>query len=75
MTTAGNGNHSCGIRKGLLDRGWVQNPEHNSIHFDLKWAVSSLDIDFKALWGGQVVNHFGKATCITTKVRVWGVAR
>ena len=32
----GSGAHSAGIRQGLLERGWVENTDHNSLFFDLK---------------------------------------
>ena len=62
------GVHSTGIRAGLLARGWYENPEKNSPHFELKWAVSSNDIDHLVLRPGQVVNHYKQAATITTKV-------
>eukprot|EP00798_Chlamydomonas_sp_ICE-L_P017105 gene17105-23404_t len=54
--------------QGLLERGWCENSDHCSPHFDLKWAVAASDINKETLWHSQIVNHFGKATCITTKV-------
>lgn len=65
---SGSGNHSSGIREGLLSRGWVENPEHNSNIFDLKWSIKNSEIDHSALWTGQMVNHFDDAACITTKI-------
>jgi len=55
-------------RQGLLQRGWLENPDHNSAFFDLKWAVRSVDIDHAALLAGQIVNHFVMGVRLTTKV-------
>ena len=68
-TISGTGKHSLGIRAGLEARGWVENPENNSPHFDFKWASNPLDIDHGSLWPGQIVNHYSQAWNITTKVR------
>jgi hypothetical protein len=65
---AGTGQHSNGIRQGLLRRGWVENPDHDSPLFHFKWAVKCADIDHGNLASGQLVNHFARAACITTKV-------
>ena len=65
---SGTGKHSHGIRAGLEARGWFENPEHNSPHFEFKWASNPLDIDHGVLWQGQVVNHYSQAWNITTKV-------
>ncbi|GIL58818.1 hypothetical protein Vafri_13801 [Volvox africanus] len=64
---AGTGNHSQGIRAGLLARGWYENPDRNSPFFDFKWAANPLDINHDTLWPGQIVNHFRHSTCLTTK--------
>lgn len=63
------GTHSYqGIREALLERGWREHREEESMIFDLKWTVKTTDIAFKALNKDQVVNHFAKNSCITTKV-------
>ncbi|KAG2454764.1 hypothetical protein HYH02_000599 [Chlamydomonas schloesseri] len=64
---SGTGNHSHGIRAGLVARGWYENPEHNSPFFDYKWSSNPLDIAHEQLWPGQTVNHFKNAQCLTTK--------
>jgi len=37
------------LRQGLLNRGWVENPDVYSPCFDLKWACKVADIDFARL--------------------------
>jgi hypothetical protein len=46
----------------------VENPDHDSPLFHFKWAVKCADIDHGSLAAGQLVNHFARAACITTKV-------
>merc|ERR1719171_825935 len=55
------------MRDALLRRGWVQNPDEASRHFDLKWARAAL-IDHDNLLTGQIVNHYDRCREITTKV-------
>lgn len=40
------------IRKGLLQRGWVENTEVGSVCFDLRWTCKLMDIDFARLEEG-----------------------
>jgi tubulin monoglycylase TTLL3/8 len=56
------------IKKALKSRGWVENKDANSPCFDFKWTLKSKDIDHNAINDNQLVNHFNKATSITTKV-------
>ena len=56
------------LKKALRKRGWVENKDPDSPCFDLKWTLRSKDIDHNALKPGQLVNHFPKASAITTKV-------
>jgi tubulin monoglycylase TTLL3/8 len=56
------------LKKALLRRGWVQNPDNNSSCYDLKWTLKAKDIDHNKLQDFQIVNHFEKNTSITTKV-------
>lgn len=56
------------IKKALKKRGWVQNKDHESPCFDLKWVLKSKDINHNTLNDSQLVNHFNKAAAITTKV-------
>ena len=46
------------MRKGLLDRGWVENEDVWSPFFDLKWTTKIQDINFSHLSSDQIVNHF-----------------
>jgi tubulin monoglycylase TTLL3/8 len=56
------------LRNALLQRGWFENKNFNSNCFDLKWCLKAKEIDHSNLKEGQIVNHFAKATSITTKV-------
>jgi len=56
------------LKKSLRKRGWVENKDVNSPCFDFKWTLKSNDIDHNALTNDQLVNHFPKASTITTKV-------
>eukprot|EP01017_Pseudomicrothorax_dubius_P040157 TRINITY_DN6245_c0_g2_i2.p1 TRINITY_DN6245_c0_g2~~TRINITY_DN6245_c0_g2_i2.p1 ORF type:complete len:778 (-),score=219.61 TRINITY_DN6245_c0_g2_i2:841-3174(-) len=56
------------LKNALDSRGWVENPDSNSVCFDLKWTLMSRDIEYDSLNDSQVVNHFEKNTAITTKV-------
>jgi hypothetical protein len=38
-------------------------------HLTITPTARLQDINYDQLWPAQVINHFGKATCITTKVR------
>lgn len=57
-----------GIRDALIDRGWKEHKEEDSLLFDLKWTVKTTDIPFKALNRDQIVNHFQRNGNLTTKV-------
>lgn len=37
------------LKKALLKRGWVENPDHRSPCYDLKFTLMSKDIDYHAL--------------------------
>ncbi len=64
----GAGNAYQAIREALLERGWREHREDESLVFDLKWTVKTSDIPFKALDREQIVNHFARNGCVTTKV-------
>ncbi|RYG42114.1 hypothetical protein EON68_02250 [archaeon] len=55
------------IRDALVARGWKQNPDKESPHFDMKWTLKSNEISHGALLAAQYANHCQRATCITTK--------
>jgi hypothetical protein len=56
------------IKEELVKRGWVENPDFEDCVFDAKFVLKTSDIEYKALRREQVVNHFSKASAITTKV-------
>ena len=56
------------VKRALKQRGWVENKQIDSPCFDLKWTLRTKDIDTNHLQSHQIVNHFAKATSITTKV-------
>lgn len=56
------------IKKALKQRGWVENKDPTSPCFDFKWTLKTKDIDHNLINDSQLVNHFNKATSITTKV-------
>ena len=56
------------IKRALKQRGWVENKDVESPCFNLKWTLKTKDIDHNNLESYQIVNHFNKATSITTKV-------
>lgn len=55
------------IKRALEERGWIENPDYESSCFHFKFTLRSKDIDYSSLNENQIVNHFGKATTITTK--------
>lgn len=55
------------FRDALLARGWFQNMEKDSRHFDLKWGMAG-DIEHDRLRPTQIVNHFDRCRDLTTKV-------
>jgi len=56
------------VKRALKKRGWVENKQVDSPCFDLKYTLRTKDIDTNNLQSHQIVNHFAKATSITTKV-------
>jgi tubulin monoglycylase TTLL3/8 len=56
------------VKEELIKRGWVENPDFEDCVFDAKFVLKTSDIEYKALRREQVVNHFSKASAITTKV-------
>lgn len=55
------------FRDALLKRGWFQNPDKESRHFDLKWGMAN-DIEHERLQPHQIVNHFDRCRDLTTKI-------
>lgn len=56
------------IKECLLERGWVENPHFESNCFHFKYTLKSRDLNLHELNDTQIVNHFSKASNITTKV-------
>ena len=55
------------VRKALLRRGWFENEDKESPCFDLKWTLKTKDVRADELKDYQIVNHFAKSACFTTK--------
>jgi tubulin monoglycylase TTLL3/8 len=55
------------LREAFEDRGWVENPDVFSPFFDVKWTTKLYDIDYQNLEDWQIVNHFDKNQCLTSK--------
>lgn len=60
------------MRRALLDRGWVENPDYFSPCFDFKWTCKVQDVDYENLLDFQVVNHFDNNQVFTSK---YGLSR
>lgn len=56
------------IKNALTRRGWVENPHFTSTCFHLKYSLRTRDVNTTELADYQIVNHFAKASNITTKV-------
>jgi len=55
------------VRRALDKRGWIENPDPQSLCFDLRWTIKSKEKDIQHLEDYQIVNHFEKNSSITTK--------
>jgi len=55
------------FKDAMLRRGWFENEDKDSRHFDLKWAMASM-MDHGHVLDFQGVNHFDGNREITTKV-------
>ena len=55
------------VRQHLLGLGWYENPEMNSLAFDLKWTLRARDVVSSRVYGNllphQVINHY--KVCLT----------
>ena len=58
------------LKDALKARGWIENPNANSLRFDFKWTLKIKDIEYNKLKDNQIVNHFEKNSCLTSKVGV-----
>jgi len=56
------------IRKSLLKIGWIENKDQESYCFHFKFTLKGSQIPFKMLQKYQIVNHFQKVQCLTTKI-------
>ncbi|KRX02317.1 hypothetical protein PPERSA_09934 [Pseudocohnilembus persalinus] len=45
------------LRKQLIELGWYENPDKDSLYFDLKWTLRTKDIDFGLALDCQFINH------------------
>jgi len=55
------------FRNALIERGWVENTDKNSLFYDLKWTTKVKDIKFETVKPAQLVNHFNNNACLTSK--------
>jgi hypothetical protein len=55
------------VKRGLEERGWVENPDIYSPCFDFKWTCKVIDINYENLKENQIVNHFDNNQCCTSK--------
>jgi hypothetical protein len=58
------------MRKALLNRGWQENQDQESLFFDFKCSLSTRNIEHDKLEKFQVVNHFENSGEITRKGRL-----
>jgi tubulin monoglycylase TTLL3/8 len=56
------------MRNGLLNRGWIENKDPESIFFDMIVSLGGKDIDYDKLNKLQMINHFQKNSELTRKV-------
>lgn len=55
------------LRNALMERGWVENEDRQSLFYDLKWTTKVNDVNFDTLRPHQLVNHFNNNACLTSK--------
>ena len=60
------------LRRTLLDKGWYENEDVWSPHFDFKWTTKICDINYLGLKNFQSVNHFNNNHHLTSK---YGITR
>jgi hypothetical protein len=58
------------MRKALLNRGWHENHDQDSLFFDFKCSLSSKNIEHDKVEKIQILNHFENSGEITRKVRL-----
>lgn len=55
------------LSKALIDKGWFENEDVWSPHYDFKWTTKICDINYFALRNHQSVNHFNNNHHLTSK--------
>ena len=60
------------LRKALIDRGWYENDDVWSPHYDFKWTTKICDINYHDLKFHQSVNNFNNNHHLTSK---YGITR
>ena len=55
------------LRRTLLEKGWYENEDVWSPHFDFKWTTRICDINYLNLRHYQSVNHFNNNYHLTSK--------
>ena len=55
------------LRKALVERGWIENPNKRSACYDLKWTTNECDVWSDLLLDAQLINHYPGNECIVTK--------
>jgi len=68
-------NHRGGIRMdmitgAMLQLGWTEEPDAESLAFDLQWALSAKHLQRERLKPKQIINHFQGIGCVTTKIQL-----
>lgn len=58
------------LKEAFKSRGWTENNNPTSLRFDFKWTLKIKDIEYNKLKDHQIVNHFEKNSCLTSKVGV-----
>ena len=58
------------LKEALKSRGWIENPNPMSLRFDFKWTLKIKDIEYNKLKDNQIVNHYEKNSCLTSKVGI-----
>lgn len=58
------------IRKALEERGYTEEPDPDSIHFEFKYVLFGKTAKYEDLLPGQMVNHFRKNTAVSRKIEL-----
>ncbi len=60
-----NGIEYADLKDMFLKFGWHENPDHESLCFDVKWVIKKKNIDFVNVLESQIINHFANNHVIT----------